>query len=98
MNIASNMQNLHLANALINIRLLRQRADLLGRQLEQPNILLFRCNLRLGNVQVLVRGDDLGFDFLQQLVGHTSQRNRTSKICFRSLLLPFAKLRWGSTS
>lgn len=62
------MQNLHLAHTLINIRLLRQRADLLGRQLEQPDILLLSCDLRLGDVQVLVRSNDLGFDFLQQLV------------------------------
>lgn len=62
------MQNLHLAHSLINIRLLRQRADLLGRQLEQPGILLLSCDLRLGDVQVLVGSDDLGFDFLQQLV------------------------------
>lgn len=59
------IEDLHLAHTLIHLGLLRQRAKFLRCQLEETGVLLLGCDLRLGDVQLLLRGDGLGLDFLQ---------------------------------
>lgn len=59
--------SLHLSHAFIHLRFFRQRLNLLWCQLQHADILLLRGDLGLGDVELLVRCDGLGFDFLQKL-------------------------------